>query len=35
MVVLDQDLFSLDPYAIHKTKVVLTIVDGKVVFEAP
>ncbi|EED33019.1 amidohydrolase 3 [gamma proteobacterium NOR5-3] len=34
MVVLDQDLFSLDPYAIHKTKVLMTIMDGKIVYEA-
>ncbi|WP_439107333.1 amidohydrolase [Congregibacter sp.] len=35
LVVLDQDLFSLDPYSMHKSKVVMTMVDGKVVFEAP
>lgn len=35
MVVLDQDLFTANPYAIHKTKVLMTIMDGKVVFEAP
>ncbi|EAQ97938.2 amidohydrolase [Congregibacter litoralis] len=35
MVVIDKDLFDLDPYAIHQTQVVMTIVDGRVVFEAP
>jgi len=35
MVVLDADIFALDPHAIHKTKVVMTVVDGVVVFKAP
>ncbi len=35
MVVLDQDLFSINPYAIHKARVVMTIVDGRLVFESP
>ena len=33
LVVLDQDIFSIDPYSIHKTNVVLTIMDGDVVYE--
>ncbi len=33
LVVLDQDIFSIDPYSIHKTEVVLTIMDGDVVYE--
>jgi len=28
--VLDQNLFDIDPHDIHKTKVMLTIMDGKV-----
>jgi hypothetical protein len=34
MVVLDQDIFEVDPYSIHKTGVVLTIMDGQVVFDS-
>jgi predicted amidohydrolase YtcJ len=33
LVVLDQDIFAVDPYAIHKTNVVITIMDGDVVYE--
>ena len=33
LVVLDQDIFEVDPYAIHKTEVVLTVMDGDIVFE--
>jgi len=33
LVVLDQDIFSVDPYSIHKTHVVMTIMDGEVVYE--
>jgi len=33
LVVLDQDIFSVDPYSIHKTSVVMTIMDGEVVYE--
>ncbi len=33
MVVLSDDIFSIDPTAIDKVKVVLTIFDGKVVYE--
>jgi hypothetical protein len=35
MVVLSQDIFSIDPSAIHATTVVLTVFDGKVIYEAP
>jgi predicted amidohydrolase YtcJ len=31
-VVLSKDLFTIDPSEIHTTKVLLTIVDGKVVY---
>jgi predicted amidohydrolase YtcJ len=31
--VLDTDILTCDPGDIHKTKVVTTIVDGKVVFQ--
>ena len=33
LVVLDQDIFEVDPYSIHKTEVVLTVMDGDIVFE--
>ena len=33
LVVLDQDIFNVDPYSIHKTRVVLTLMDGDVVYE--
>jgi predicted amidohydrolase YtcJ len=33
LVVLDQDIFAVDPYAIHKTNVVITVMDGDVVYE--
>ena len=33
LVVLDQDIFAADPYAIHKTEVVMTVMDGDVVYE--
>jgi predicted amidohydrolase YtcJ len=32
LVVLDQDIFSVDPYSIHKTKVMMTLLDGEVIF---
>jgi predicted amidohydrolase YtcJ len=32
LVMLSQDLFSIDPMEIYKTKVVLTVVDGRKVF---
>lgn len=34
LVVLDQNIFEADPYEIHKTGVVLTMLDGEVVYEA-
>jgi len=33
LVVLDQDIFNVDAYSIHKTKVVLTLMNGDVVYE--
>jgi predicted amidohydrolase YtcJ len=35
MVLLSDNLFEIDTYAIHKTRVLMTIVDGKVVYRAP
>ncbi len=32
LVVLDQDIFSIDPYSIHKTKVMMTLLDGNVIY---
>jgi predicted amidohydrolase YtcJ len=32
MVVLDQNLFEVDPYSIHKTEVVMTIFAGEVIY---
>jgi predicted amidohydrolase YtcJ len=34
LVVLDQDIFEADPYEIHKTGVVMTMMDGDIVYEA-
>jgi predicted amidohydrolase YtcJ len=34
LVVLDSNLFELDAYEIHNTKVLLTVMDGDVVYEA-
>jgi predicted amidohydrolase YtcJ len=34
LVVLDQDLFESDPYEIHKTQVVMTVMDGEIVYES-
>ncbi|MBT8093047.1 MAG: amidohydrolase [Gammaproteobacteria bacterium] len=34
LIVLDQDIFEVDAYDIHKTKVLLTMLDGEVVYEA-
>jgi predicted amidohydrolase YtcJ len=31
---IDHDIFEVDPHTINKTKVVLTIVGGKIVYEA-
>ena len=33
LVVLDQDIFGVDAYEIHKTGVVMTIMDGEIVYE--
>ena len=33
LVVLDQDIFSIDAYDIHKTEVQMTVMDGEVVYE--
>ena len=33
LVVLDQNLFEIDAYEIHKTAVLLTMLDGEIVFE--
>jgi predicted amidohydrolase YtcJ len=32
LVVLDQDIFDIDPYTIHKTGVVMTLMDGDIVY---
>jgi len=34
LVVLDQNIFEVDAYSIHKTGVVLTMMDGDIVYEA-
>jgi len=33
LVVLDQNIFEVDAYAIHKTEVILTMMDGDIVYE--
>jgi predicted amidohydrolase YtcJ len=33
LVVLDKNLFEVDPYSIHQTRVLLTVMDGNIVFE--
>ena len=33
LVVLDQNIFAVDPYSIHETKVLLTMMDGDIVYE--
>jgi predicted amidohydrolase YtcJ len=35
LVVLDRNLFEIDMYTIHATSVVMTMMDGEVVYEAP
>ena len=35
LVVLDQNIFDVDPYTIHRTEVDLTMMDGDVVYERP
>ena len=34
LVVLDRDIFAIDPTEIHETQVVMTVFDGRVVYEA-
>lgn len=34
LVVLDQDIFEVDAYDIHKTRVIITMMDGNVVYES-
>ncbi|HNP36284.1 MAG TPA: amidohydrolase [Woeseiaceae bacterium] len=34
LIVLDRNIFDIDPYSIHETRVLLTMMDGKVVHEA-
>lgn len=34
LIVLDQDIFEVDAYDIHKTRVMLTMLDGEIVYEA-
>ena len=35
LIILDQDLFKIAPSEIHKTNVLLTLVGGKIVYQAP
>ncbi len=35
VIVVDKNIFEIDPHTIDETKVVLTIVGGKIVYEAP
>jgi predicted amidohydrolase YtcJ len=34
LVVLDRNLFEIDPYEIHQNRVLMTILDGEVVYAA-
>jgi len=34
LVVLDRDIFAIEPAGIHKTQVIMTVFDGRVVYEA-
>jgi predicted amidohydrolase YtcJ len=34
LVMLDQDIFTMDPAEIDRARVVLTILDGKIIYEA-
>lgn len=34
LVVLDQDIFEIDPYTIHRVKVLMTVMGGGIVYEA-
>ena len=33
LVVLDRNLFEIDPYEIHHAQVIMTVMDGEVVYE--
>ena len=35
LVILDQNIFEVDPYTIHQTEVVMTMLDGEVIYEMP
>jgi predicted amidohydrolase YtcJ len=35
MIVLSQDLFKIPPMQIHNTKVLYTMVGGKIVYQSP
>ena len=35
IVILDQNIFDVDPYTIHQTEVVMTMLDGEVIYEMP
>lgn len=35
VIMIDRNIFEVDPHTINKTRVVLTIVGGKIVYEAP
>lgn len=35
LIVLSKDLFAIDPHTISQTKVLLTMVDGRIVYQAP
>ena len=35
MIMVNQDLFKIDPLEIGKTKVLLTMVEGRAVYESP
>ena len=34
LIVLDQDIFQCDPYDIHKTRILMTVFNGEVVYDA-
>jgi len=33
LVILDRNLFEIDPYEIHQAQVIMTVTDGEVVYE--
>ena len=35
VIVLSQDLFAIEPQRIHETRVVLTVFDGKIIYQGP